>query len=918
MNTDALLANINLYGKKLANDRLVSELNYARRVSFAEGGAFDALLNEQLKKTLAHIEKHGYIREEHVAETERALSDMREACKKYIWGLAGHAHIDMNWLWRYDETALVVLDTFRTMLTLTDEFPSFTFSQSQASTYEIVEKYEPEMLDEIKDRIKRGQWEVTATSWVEPDRNMPNLESEIRHLLYTKRYISDLLGVPLDSLNIDYEPDTFGHNSRIPDALAAAGVKYLYHCRGTDAHGLHRFAGEGDADIIEFRELDWYNRAVDGSMAARVPEFCKKYGIDMLLTTYGVGDHGGGPTRRDINRIIEMTEWPIFPTVRFSTYSEFFASAERVKDSLPIFRGERNCMFTGCYTSQSCIKRANAQAERSLYKAEAYSALAQKSVGAKYNRSAFESAWRRVLFNHFHDILTGSGVPDTREYAMGEYQNAFAAAATSKRSALNALAGSADTSVFARESGSEKNETGFGAGAGYGADRHMSGAVSRGSGDTRIFHIFNALPWRRLTNAEIILWDYAGDASLLKFTDSAGNAVEHSVLKTDRDGYWGHRYARVLVRAELPACGYATVAAVQNPTPPVPDISDTYTFGQEERPFDMTLDNGLVRAEFDSETARIARFTDLETGETRLSDAGFDIIDEDPSRGMTSWIVGRHMRVSSAHERVIVKPGANGELRKSFTIELGTGERSKLECEISLDKGEKKLNYSVKCDWREAGTKERVPQLGFSARMPKRANGFLYASAGGFITRAGEKQDKPSQFAIGANGALLMCDSRYGFRGDADVMRVSLIRSSIDPDALPEQGVHNFNLCVSVFEGGGRELHRQTEEFLTPPDFVSGSSHAGANPAEASFLEIADGDIQLSGIKLSEDGNALVLHLCNPTREDRQTEITLLKSVKSAKLCDLLERETGECAFSGNKLNPRLKPGEVCAVRVEL
>ena len=40
-------------------------------------------------------------------------------------------HIDMNWMWGYQETAAVTVDTFRTMLDLMNEYPEYKFSQSR-------------------------------------------------------------------------------------------------------------------------------------------------------------------------------------------------------------------------------------------------------------------------------------------------------------------------------------------------------------------------------------------------------------------------------------------------------------------------------------------------------------------------------------------------------------------------------------------------------------------------------------------------------------------------------------------------------------------------------------------------------------------------------------------------------------------
>jgi alpha-mannosidase len=131
----------------------------------------------------------------------------------------------MNWMWSWQETVAATLATFRTMLTLMEEYPGFTFSQSQASVYHLVEKYDPEMMEEIKKRIKEGRWEVTASAWVETDKNMPCTESLLRHIRYTRDYLETTWGVDPASLNIDFSPDTFGHSAHIPEIDGYGGVQ---------------------------------------------------------------------------------------------------------------------------------------------------------------------------------------------------------------------------------------------------------------------------------------------------------------------------------------------------------------------------------------------------------------------------------------------------------------------------------------------------------------------------------------------------------------------------------------------------------------------------------------------------------------------------------------------------------------------
>ena len=142
--------------------------------------------------------------------------------RKYKLILAGHAHIDMNWMWSWHETVAATLATFRTMLNIMDEYPQFCFSQSQASVYKIVEDFEPELMDRIKQRIAEGRWEVTASAWVETDKNMPNTESLLRHIKYTKNYLRDNWGVDPASLEVDFSPDTLGHSANLPKSICSA------------------------------------------------------------------------------------------------------------------------------------------------------------------------------------------------------------------------------------------------------------------------------------------------------------------------------------------------------------------------------------------------------------------------------------------------------------------------------------------------------------------------------------------------------------------------------------------------------------------------------------------------------------------------------------------------------------------------
>lgn len=908
-NIDTLLRTIqNLKGAP--TERIAAEIEFARRVSMQMGGKYDELLTRAAQEVVRLDREQGALTVNDVKALEEMLAPAAADCKRYTALMVGHAHIDMNWQWGYDETVQITLDTFRTMLNLMKEHPHFTYAQSQASTYKIVEQYEPEMLEEIKARIHAGQWEVTASAWVEPDRNMPSRGSEIRHLLNTRQYLSRLFDIPVESLNLDFEPDSFGHNAGLPDTLAQGGVRYLYHCRGENEQ-LYRWQGAGGSEILTVCEPAWYNMTIAPKVFMRLPQFCDSYHVPAELVVYGVGDHGGGPTRRDLERIEDMMTWPIFPTIRYGSYREFFALMEKARDQLPVLTGERNCVFTGCYSSQSRIKTGNAMSERLLYTGEAFSAFARLTADMPNRRASINQAWEHVLFNHFHDILPGSGVRNTREYALGLFQQANALITGVRRDAYAAISKRIDTSAYASEIPAE--DMAVGAGVGYGTERGYVSPMSYGGGNTRLFHVFNALPYARDTVVEFTVWDFKESEDVICFADATGHALAHQVIKQDWNVFWGHHYTRVLVSVHVPACGYTTVILTcrEHDMEIIPKRADM----RLEKMFDMTLENELVHAEFDPMTAQLIRLTDKATGRVLAQNAAFELIHESAEM-MTSWIVGRYKSAEACSRQCDIAKIMDGPVRQAYQVTVPVGERSLLKYIVSLDAGSRQLLYEVDCDWQELGkTKASIPHLSFAARLPEAQKSFPYCIQNGEIVRESAPQDKPALFGMAGGETALLCDVRYGYRGDKDTMRVCLVRSSADPDPYPEKGSVQCRIALGAAEDS---LNRQAEKHAFQMDILSDTAHTGTLPLEKSYMTMTGDPLSVKAIKLAEDKDALVIHLCNETDAPAEAVLHLCADVASACRCDILENAGDTLPTCGNQVTAFLDAHAVGAVMISL
>ncbi len=899
------------------SERLMHEINYARRVSGVQGGKFDDLILNAVSMAEKAYAADGVLTDSKALEVEQALMPMQAECKKYKLMLCGHAHIDMNWMWRYDETVQITLDTFATVLKLMREYPDFTYSQSQASVYRIVEENAPEMLEEIKQRAQEGRWEVSASTWVEADRNMSSGEAVARHHLYTLNYLPKLLGI--ERPQVDFEPDTFGHHQNTPEMLNQAGVKYYYHCRGLDGQTLYKWRSPSGAEVLVYREPHWYNDTVRGEMAEFVPEFCEQFGVEAALRVYGVGDHGGGPTRRDINRILDMQTWPIYATVEFATYAKFFAQAARATKEVPVVDHELNAIFVGCYTTQTRIKKGNRYGERMMAEAEGVNAIAHAVAGAPYRTARFEEGWRNVLFNQFHDILPGSGVMDTREYAMGLYQETYSVANSAKRLAMKAISDKIDTSKVPAMP--FKDDISTGAGVGFTVEESINLApVEVGQGVTRIYHLFNNCTFDREEVVELTVWDYSKDMGPMEVTDVDGNPVEHQIIDQGFNAYWGHNYSKIYVYVKVPAMGYQTVVVK-----PMEDIDTPVHYlhfeGVEEDEL-WALENELMTVECDPAVHKGAMvITDKATGEVVIVD-GFRLITEDASRGMTAWVLGDQIEDKKI-EGICMKRTVQGPLYNELTATAQIGAQSRITYRIGLAKGSRNAVVSAEVHWLENAdtTLKRIPQLFFKVMADDCARSeYTYDIPGGVITRGASRQDLPGIRFIAGGRTMLMTDCKYGYRGDVGSMGVTLIRSSCDPDPYPELGVHRFRIAVGLTDGEtAKERTARAAAFASPITPVSGDRHEGALPAAKGFVCLKQGSVEIQSVKLSEDGQAMIIRGVELCGCGKDVCIELGFDVKKAYFTDTLEEKRGDAVETeGGCLKFCARPYGMFTIRAEL
>jgi len=370
---------------------------------------------------------------EEIHKARAQMINLREKAKQFKVHLVAHAHIDMNWLWPWEDTIATVRDTFKTMLKFMEKYPDFCFSQSQAAVYRIVEENFPEIFESIKKHVERKRWDITASMWVESDLNMAGTEALIRQFLEAKQYIKEKFGAEPE---VCWEPDTFGHVWTLPQIIRKANGKYYYFMRCSKGEPLFWWESPDGSRVLAFTSI--YNNVVTPkNIVDLVIDLYERYGLKTSMFVYGVGNHGGGATIEDIEAAHKIQEKGLLPDVFFSTTHNFFREVSNELDGkrIPVIKDELQFIFDGCYTTHSDIKRYNRLCERLLVDAEKFAVLSEI-----YPRSRIKKAWRNMLFNQFHDILDGSGTSEAYIYPRKLAEKSIETAREILRSSIQRIA----------------------------------------------------------------------------------------------------------------------------------------------------------------------------------------------------------------------------------------------------------------------------------------------------------------------------------------------------------------------------------------------------------------------------------------------------------------------------------------------
>jgi alpha-mannosidase len=331
-----------------------------------------------------------------------------------------NAHLDPVWQWEWEEGAAEAISTFRTAAELCEKDKAFVFNHNEVTLYQWVQEYEPQLFRRIQKLIKQGKWHIMGGWYLQPDCNMPSGESFVRQILLGKTYFKKHFGVePTTAINFD----PFGHSRGLVQILAKSGYdSYLFgrpmqHDCALPADEF-TWVGFDGSQVTATRFNGWYNSHL-GKASQKVKDWIQEFGHkEHCLILWGVGNHGGGPSRKDVRDINSLIRRTKDYDIIHSTPEAFFRQIRRAKTSLPKFKKSLNPWAVGCYTSQIRIKQKMRQLENEIYMVEKMAATAGANRLMRYPQAELGEALHDLMVGQFHDILPGSSIQPVEDASL--------------------------------------------------------------------------------------------------------------------------------------------------------------------------------------------------------------------------------------------------------------------------------------------------------------------------------------------------------------------------------------------------------------------------------------------------------------------------------------------------------------------
>ncbi len=791
--------------------------------------------------------------------------------------MVGHSHLDLVFLWTYGEYIRKVGRTHATMLRLMEQYPEFKFAQSQAKIYADMKEHYPALFEQVKERVREGRWEPLGAFWVEPDCNLVSGESFVRQIMQGQQFWQKEFGM---TSRICWQPDVFGVSWALPQIMKRSGVDYfmtnkMFVWNDTNRWTKSTFWWEGPdgSRVLCAVPPGHFIGTVDpDQMADQWDSFTDKVTIGESLYCYGWGDGGGGVDPEMLECARRYPHAPGLVKTVMTTALEAFESIERKakENQMPVVNDELYLeAHRGTFTSRGRLKKINRQGEFLLRETEMVSALAWMD-GFAYPQEKLTEVWQEFLTNQFHDALPGTHIPQVYIDLLASYDSIFGQLGELRNAATREILGT--------------------------------------GGAAQSLVAFNSFLHTR-HDLLSIPFEQIGSRSLL-----------------DQSG-------RRLVSQEVTALDGTKFVLAENPgVPPVGSCS----LSLDDQPESATesgvkvgnnqLENEYLRARF-SKNGELISLWDKESGREVIAEGSranvFQMYQDTPGRYDAWDIVASYME----HEIELGEEGSltideEGPLRASLLLERPL-RRSKLTQRISLEAGSRCLKFETKIDWVERQT---LLKVAFPVEI--RTREATYDMPYGNITRPTHRNTSfdEARFEVPAHkwmdiseegyGVSVINDCKYGHEVNANVMRLTLLKGPIFPDAQSDVEDHFFTYCLYPHQGDWKDAGtEQVALDLNQPCMISATDKP-TEPAR-SWMSASSDHVTLEALKCSEDGENVIVRLAERYGSREPVELVFDRPIKEAWKCNLMETPEQEIAVQGSKVSLGIKPFEVVTIRLQ-
>ena len=824
-------------------------------------------------------------------KSQQDLQPIKPILQQATFHLTGNSHIDAAWLWPWTETVDVVRRTFSTALQLMDEYPSYTYTQSALQYNEwMAEKY-PEMNAEIKRRIQEGRWEIVGGMWVEPDLNMPGGESQVRQLLVGRQTMDKLYGI---TTRIGWNPDTFGYNWQLPQIYKKSGMDYFVTQKlsANEANPLpfklFWWEAPDGSKVLTYFPHSYGNRDLDPIRLSNDLVKARTLAPGMLETMdlYGIGDHGGGPTRAILDQGLRWMEPDkIVPQMQFGTAQSYFSNIETkiAPDSptwnyqamgkgvaalptpppgqitIPTWKDELYFEHhRGTYTTQTQQKRNVRESEEWMLNAEKYSSLAWLD-GQSYPATELTEAWKKVLFNQFHDLAAGSGIGVIYTDAQRDYDQVHWATQEVSSQALTTIQSRIDTKT---------------------------------AGDVPVL-VFNPLAWERSGLVPIDVEMPAAAGSEVSVLDSHNRVLPSEIVSSNTTT---NTYHLIVQAKDVPSLGYEVLHVVPGKKPFASDLKASET----------TLENSFLKVTVDPSNGCITSLYDKKSNFESLASGAcgnqLQVFKDTPLND-DAWNIdpGTLDHVTPLTQVDSVKLVENSPFRAVIRVSR-TWQSSKFVQDITLHAGSDQLEVVNDFDWHENHIllKTAFP-LAVSNSMA------TYEIPYGTIERPTTRTNSWDEakyevsalhwadLSDGKHGLSLINEAKYGYDCKDNVLRLTLLRSPLSPDPNADRGHNHFTFALYPHAQDWKAALtvRHGYEYNYGLKAIQVQAHGGTLPLEHSFVSVQGDNVILTATKKAEDADALIVRFYEWAGKNGEVKLTAPKGVTAATLTNLMEKTEG-------------------------